>query len=110
MCVERTLLPRSGLGHKDYHGGEFKIYCFGTCMDISQNCSKGGGSLIPRLSFSNGRREPGNIGGVEPWTSAARILAKPIRLQNKSREHVTIVGMFTFPDVLNCRLRNEREG
>ena len=51
----------------------------------------GGGSLISRLSFSNGRREPGSVGGVEPWTSAARILAVPIRLQNKSREHVTIL-------------------
>ena len=39
MCV----LPRSGLGHKDYRWGEFKIYCFGTCMDIIENCSGGGG-------------------------------------------------------------------
>ena len=42
-------------------------------------------SVIPRLSFSKGRREPGNIGvggggggGVEPWTSAARCLVEPI--------------------------------
>ena len=41
-------------------------------------------SLVPRLSFSEGRREPGNIGGVKPWTFAARILAEPIRLQNEN--------------------------
>ena len=28
-------------------------------------------SLVPRLSFSEGRREPGNIGGVKPLTSGA---------------------------------------
>ena len=39
---------------------------------------------VSRLSFSEGRREPGNIGGVKSWTSAARILAEPIRLHNKS--------------------------
>ena len=47
--------------------------------------------LVPRLSFSEGRREPGNIGGFKPWTSAAKILAEPIRLQNEKREHVTIL-------------------
>ena len=26
---------------------------------------------VPRLSFSEGRREPGNIGGVKPLTSGA---------------------------------------
>ena len=29
-------------------------------------------------------REPGNIGGVKPWTSSGWVLAVPIRLQNDS--------------------------
>ena len=31
-------------------------------------------------------REPGNTGGVKPWTSSGWVLAVPVRLQNDSRD------------------------
>ena len=31
-------------------------------------------------------REPGNTGGVKPWTSGGWVLVVPIRLQNDSRD------------------------
>ena len=37
--------------------------CVCVCVGGGGGGGGGGGSLVPRLSFSEGRREPGNIGG-----------------------------------------------
>ena len=56
VCVEHTLLPGSGLDHKDYHGGEFKTYCFGTCMDIKTGGGGGGGGGVASFSGCRSRK------------------------------------------------------
>ena len=62
-------------------------------------------SLVPRLSFSEGRKEPGNIEGVKPRTSATRLFAEPIRLQNENtRTCDYFAGVFTFTAVLTHEL------